>query len=169
MPNLVVTDTGTAAWGADRLSCAIGRGGVGTAKREGDGVTPVGRFRLTTVLYRPDRRAAPSTRLPVRALRPHDGWCDAPDHPDYNHPIGLPFEASHERMWRDDDLYDLLAVSDQNQRPCRPGAGSAIFLHLARGGYAPTAGCVAFAATDLVTILAGWTSDSRLVVLPPSI
>lgn len=167
MPELVVSSAGTALWGERALRCAIGRGGIAAEKREGDGATPVGRYRLTMVLYRADRRPAPVTILPVRALHPADGWCDAPGHAAYNHPVTLPFAASHERMWRDDGLYDLLAVTDHNQRPCRPGAGSAIFVHVARAGYAATAGCVAFTAGDLATILEQWTADSRLVVLPP--
>lgn len=133
--------------------CAIGRGGVGADKREGDGVTPTGRWLLRRVLYRPDRVPPPETALPSAALSPQDGWCDDPAHEDYNRPVRLPFDASHEALWRDDEIYDVIVIPAYNDDPPVPGAGSAIFLHVARPGYTPTAGCVALALGDLQTVL----------------
>ncbi|HVZ13264.1 MAG TPA: L,D-transpeptidase family protein, partial [Bauldia sp.] len=85
-------------------ACAIGRSGKSANKREGDGATPVGAFRLRAVLYRPDRGARPRTALPVTAITPNSGWCDDPGHPAYNRPVTLPFAAGHERLWRNDRL-----------------------------------------------------------------
>lgn len=136
--------------------CALGRGGVieAEAKREGDGKTPLGRWPLRRVLYRPDRGSAPQTALPVAALAPDDGWCDAPGDLAYNQPVRLPYPASAERMWRDDGLYDLVCVLGHNDDPPVAGLGSAIFLHLARQDFAPTEGCVALNRPDLVALLA---------------
>jgi L,D-peptidoglycan transpeptidase YkuD (ErfK/YbiS/YcfS/YnhG family) len=140
-----------------RFDCALGRSGIVRDKHEGDGGTPAGRFALRGVLYRPDRRATPATALPVRAITPQDGWCDAAGDPAYNRGVRLPYRASHEQMWREDHLYDLLAVIGYNDDPPLAGAGSAIFLHLAHpasDGLAPTAGCVALPADELALVLA---------------
>ncbi|SDU39610.1 L,D-transpeptidase [Stappia sp. ES.058] len=135
------------------VACALGRGGITRDKREGDGAAPAGRFALLTVYYRADRVARPRTRLPVTELHPWMGWCDAPDHPRYNHLVTRPFTASHEAMWRDDHLYDIVVVLDCNLRPAVRGRGSAIFFHLARPGYPPTEGCVAVKEQDMRHIL----------------
>jgi L,D-peptidoglycan transpeptidase YkuD (ErfK/YbiS/YcfS/YnhG family) len=140
---------------ADNLGfpCALGKGGRTSRKREGDGATPVGRWHLMTVFYRPDRVRRPSTGLPVRPISRHDGWCDAPGDRNYNRPVRLPYGASAERMWRADHLYDIVVVLSHNTRPRVRGAGSAIFMHVAERGYAPTAGCIAFRREHLLRLL----------------
>jgi L,D-peptidoglycan transpeptidase YkuD (ErfK/YbiS/YcfS/YnhG family) len=141
--------------GGRRVRCALGKAGVKPAaqKREGDLASPAGVWAIRRVLYRPDEGAPPVTELPVEALSPDDGWCDAPDDEDYNRPIKLPHPASFEKMWRDDGLYDLVVVLGHNDDPPRPHMGSCIFLHLAREGYAPTEGCVAVTRPDLEELL----------------
>lgn len=137
-----------------QVPCALGRTGRRHAKREGDGATPTGRIALVSMFYRPDRLRRPATRLPTAPLRPDLGWCDDPGHRAYNRPVRLPFAASHERLWRDDHLYDVLVVLNHNLAPTVPGAGSAIFLHLAAPGMTPTEGCVAIALPAMRTLLA---------------
>ena len=148
--------------------CALGPAGVVPAaeKREGDGASPAGAWPLRRVLYRPDRRAAPETALPVQALRPDDGWCDAPDDPAYNRPVRLPYPASAEALWRDDGVYDLIVVLGHNDDPVVAGAGSAIFLHLAKPGYPPTQGCIALSAPDLERLLRVAHPSDALVISP---
>jgi L,D-peptidoglycan transpeptidase YkuD (ErfK/YbiS/YcfS/YnhG family) len=136
------------------LHCAIGRSGRRPKQREGDGITPLGRWPVREVLYRADRVARPRTGLPARPIRPHDGWCDAPFDRNYNRKVALPYPASHERLWRDDALYDLVVVLGYNDRPRSLGRGSAIFMHLARTNYAPTAGCIALSRPDMLKLLA---------------
>lgn len=160
----IVVSSRIARVGGARFRCAVGGGGVRRDKREGDGATPVGVWPLREVLYRADRMVKPLTKLPVRALNPDDGWCDAPGDPRYNTSVKLPYAASAEHLWRRDRLYDLIVVVGYNDAPVVPGAGSAIFLHIARAGYAPTAGCVAFARTHLLRILAMIDERSRLDV-----
>jgi L,D-peptidoglycan transpeptidase YkuD (ErfK/YbiS/YcfS/YnhG family) len=147
--------------------CALGRGGVRQAKREGDGATPVGAFILRQAFYRPDRLPQPASGLPVRALTPDDGWCDDPAHGDYNRLVGLPFEASHEVMWREDNLYDVIVVVGHNDNPPQPGLGSAIFIHCAAADLAPTEGCIALAREALVDLLPRLTPDTALRVVGP--
>ncbi len=148
-----------------RFRCAIGRGGVVREKREGDGGTPVGVWPMRRLLYRPDRLdGPPATGLPVRAIDPTDGWCDDPADPNYNRPVALPYPASHETLWREDHLYDLIVVLGHNDDPPVPGAGSAIFLHVAHPDYEPTAGCLALARDDLLSALPHFTPGSRVIV-----
>jgi L,D-peptidoglycan transpeptidase YkuD (ErfK/YbiS/YcfS/YnhG family) len=92
--------------------------------------------------------------LLVKPIEPHDGWCDDPQDPAYNCAVRIPYPASAERMWRDDELYDLVVVLGYNDAPVVAGAGSAIFLHVARPDYAPTEGCIGLALADLVELLA---------------
>jgi L,D-peptidoglycan transpeptidase YkuD (ErfK/YbiS/YcfS/YnhG family) len=97
----------------------------------------------------------PATGLRKQAIDPDDGWCDDPKSPSYNRPVKLPCAVSHERLWREDGIYDLVLVIGHNDDPIRPGDGSAVFIHVAHGDYRPTAGCVALAREDLLEVLAG--------------
>jgi L,D-peptidoglycan transpeptidase YkuD (ErfK/YbiS/YcfS/YnhG family) len=144
---------GVLDWGAGARRCAVGRAGIAEKKEEGDGVTPIGRFAVRHVLYRADHLSRPKIALAVRMIMPGDGWCDAPTDPRYNQPVTLPYGASAEKLWREDALYDVVAVLGFNDAPVSPGKGSAIFLHVARADYAPTQGCVALALPDLLEAL----------------
>jgi len=151
---------GSLRFGALEFPCMLGRSGIVAQKHEGDGGTPAGVFPLREVRYRPDRLAAPATKgLPVIPTREADGWCDDPKDRSYNRLVRLPYPASAEKMWRDDRVYDLLAVIGYNDAPPVEGLGSAIFLHVARqanapGQFAPTVGCVSLKLEDLRSVLA---------------
>lgn len=123
--------------------CAIGKGGIVADKREGDGGTPLAAMRVLGGYFRADHFRPGAARLPLRPIRHDLGWCEVPEDRNYNRPVRMPYAASHETMRRDDRLYDVCVVLDWNIRPRRRGRGSAIFFHLARPGFAPTAGCVA--------------------------
>ena len=150
--------------GAMRLPCALGRSGIASAKREGDGATPSGRWRLLEVRWRADRGRRPRTGLPVRRIEPRDGWCDDPTDRNYNRPVRHPYPASAELLSREDHLYDIVVVLAYNVRPRARGRGSAIFMHLARAGYAPTEGCVDLSDGDLRRLLALVGTSTQLVV-----
>jgi L,D-peptidoglycan transpeptidase YkuD (ErfK/YbiS/YcfS/YnhG family) len=152
--SMVVTPRGRLIWRGRYFRCAVGRGGVSAAKREGDGATPLARLALRRVFYRPDIfRRPPETRLPVQALRWADGWCDDPADPNYNRLVVRPYPGRHEVLWREDRLYDLVVVLGWNDAPVVPGKGSAIFMHVASPNYSPTEGCVALALADLLDLL----------------
>lgn len=136
-------------WGAGPRRCAIGPAGIARKLSEGDGVTPLGVFPLREIFYRADRIAKPKSVLPARAIAQDDGWGDAPGDKNYNRLVKLPYPASAEHLWRDDHIYDLVAVIGFNDDPVVADKGSAIFLHLAKPDYLPTAGCVALAEADL--------------------
>ena len=164
--NIDVISPNNLMWGNKPYLCVLGQGGVKFDKREGDGASPIGHWPLVSVFYRPDRITRPNTGLPVRALRPSDGWCDDPSHASYNQHIQRPFPASHEPLWRNDDVYNLIVILDYNNYPVVPGRGSAIFIHIARPDYAPTQGCVALKLEDLSAILIECGSETDLVIHP---
>jgi L,D-peptidoglycan transpeptidase YkuD (ErfK/YbiS/YcfS/YnhG family) len=156
-------------WQGRVVRCAIGKAGViaATDKREGDNKSPLGVWVMREVRYRPDvYPEGPKTALPIRATRPDDGWCDAPDDPSYNRPVTLPYPASAERMWRDDSVYDLVVILGHNDDPPVPGLGSAIFLHLARDGYPGTEGCVALVREDIEAVLAAAQPGDSIEIAP---
>lgn len=139
--------------GRQVFPAALGRGGIRADKREGDGGTPRGRFRLLRLWWRAGRLPRPRSVLPVRRIRQDDGWCEDPAHRSYNRPVKLSPSSTADRLWRDDHLYDLIIELDHNTRPRIPYRGSAVFIHFARQGFSPTAGCVALKRGDLQKLL----------------
>jgi L,D-peptidoglycan transpeptidase YkuD (ErfK/YbiS/YcfS/YnhG family) len=133
---------------------AIGRGGIRADKREGDGGTPKGIFRPIRLWWRSDRHPRPRTYLPVRAIKPDDAWCEDPADRRYNRPVRLTRNASGDRLTREDRLYDFIIEIDHNTCPRIAGRGSAVFLHLARDNFGPTAGCVAMTRPAMLRLLA---------------
>lgn len=145
--------------------CIIGRNGMAENKREGDLATPKGRLELRACYYRPDRiTPPPQTALPLIALSPNDGWCDDPKHELYNKPVKLPFDASHEKLWRDDHAYDLIVPLGYNDDPIIPGKGSAIFWHLAQPDWRGTEGCVAVTQEAMLEMLKACSTDTVMVI-----
>lgn len=147
-----------------RLPAALGRSGIRADKREGDGATPRGRFRARRVWWRADRGPRPRTLLPVRRIAPEDGWCENPADRRYNRPIRVRSGTEGDRLWRDDRLYDVVVELDHNARPRIAGRGSAVFIHLARPGLAPTAGCVALDGRALRRLLERLGPKTRILV-----
>jgi L,D-peptidoglycan transpeptidase YkuD (ErfK/YbiS/YcfS/YnhG family) len=143
---------------------ALGRGGIRANKREGDGGTPRGTFRLRRLWWRADRTTRPMTQLPVRRIRGDDGWCEDPRDRHYNRPIRLKPDHPGDRLKRADHLYDLIIELDHNTRPRIAGRGSAVFVHVARPAFAPTAGCVALKADALRRLIARIGPRTRIVI-----
>ncbi len=146
------------------MPVALGRAGIRADKREGDGGTPHGRFHPVRLWFRADRLARPQTLLPVRRIGPNQAWCEDPADRRYNRPFARSANEPGDRLWRDDGLYDMLIEIDHNVRPRIAGRGSGVFIHVARPGFAPTAGCVALARRDLRLLLARITAKTRVVI-----
>jgi L,D-peptidoglycan transpeptidase YkuD (ErfK/YbiS/YcfS/YnhG family) len=144
------------------IPVALGRGGIKANKREGDGGTPRGYFRLKRLWWRADRGPRPMTQLPVRRIGPDDAWCEDPADRRYNQPIHRSANEPGDRLWRDDRLYDLIVELDHNTRPRVAGRGSAVFIHIARPEFAPTAGCVALASGALSKLLGRLGQKTRI-------
>jgi L,D-peptidoglycan transpeptidase YkuD (ErfK/YbiS/YcfS/YnhG family) len=163
---LILTPTGIRFAGR-RFPVAIGRGGVRSDKREGDGATPAGRHRIIGLLFRPDRIAAQSLPPWAQPIGLEDRWCDAPDHPLYNHLTREAFGKSRERLRRADPLYDIVLPLDWNWPDAVPGKGSAIFIHQWRRPGYPTAGCLALSRRDLLFIARNAVPGTEVVVPAP--
>ena len=148
--------------GALRFPVALGRSGIRADKREGDGATPRGIFRPLRLWWRADRRPRPRTGLRVRPIVPADGWCEDPQDRRYNRPIQLSDTANGDRLWRNDPLYDLIIELDHTTNPRVAGRGSAVFIHIARAGFGPTAGCIALRSRELRQLLEGVGTKTRI-------
>ncbi len=145
--------TGILSYDDKSIPCSLGRSGITTLKREGDGATPFGEFRLLYGYFRPDRGLLAKTQLPFLPITEASGWCDEANHPNYNAFVTLPFPKSHEKMMRDDRLYDVCIVLDYNIFPKARNMGSAIFFHLTRPDRGPTEGCVAIDPNHMARLL----------------
>ena len=140
--------------GGQTFPVALGRGGIRANKREGDGGTPRGTFHPLRLWFRADRHPRPKTFLPIRAITPADAWDEDPASRHYNRPVKRSGDAAGDRLTREDRLYDFIIEIDHNARPRVAGRGSAVFLHLARPRFAPTAGCVAMTEAVMLRLLA---------------
>jgi L,D-peptidoglycan transpeptidase YkuD (ErfK/YbiS/YcfS/YnhG family) len=151
-------------WPGGETRAAVGAAGVSSTKTEGDRATPAGTFPLPFGMYRSDRIQPPDTSLPMTPLREAHAWVDDPNDAKYNQLIELPYTAHTEEMWRADGIYDLLLVVGYNMNPTRPGAGSAIFLHIARPHFTPTEGCIAIERNVLLELVPLLGLESTLTV-----
>jgi L,D-peptidoglycan transpeptidase YkuD (ErfK/YbiS/YcfS/YnhG family) len=156
---------GILRYGAKTRRVALGRNGIAANKREGDGTTPRGRFHPLRVWWRADRLSRPRTRLPLRRIGPDDAWCEDPLDRRYNRPFLLNKSTTGDRLRRSDHLYDLIVEIDHNTRPRIANRGSAVFIHLAREGLKPTAGCIAMPLADLRRLVARLDRDSVIQIL----
>ncbi|MCC3861671.1 L,D-transpeptidase family protein [Pseudemcibacter aquimaris] len=176
--NITVTPTtkdpsrGILRMGEETYPCALGKEGITINKAEGDHKSPTGKFALRSVYYRYDKLDGPIyTQVPMMALIREDGWCDDPNDVAYNKSVMLPYHASAENLWRDDDLYDVLVVLGYNDDPVVPGKGSAIFMHVARdlsdNDFKGTEGCVSLKKDHLLELLPKLTPETSLEIINP--
>lgn len=157
---------GLLTFGGRTIPCILGRSGITTRKREGDGATPAGCFSLLYGFYRHDRLGIQSSLLPLEPIGSKDGWCDEPKNPNYNAPVCLPFGDSHEIMKRDDRLYDVCIVLDYNIHPKSRGMGSAIFFHQTSVERKPTEGCVAIDPEHMRILLPLIAKHTKMIITP---
>jgi L,D-peptidoglycan transpeptidase YkuD (ErfK/YbiS/YcfS/YnhG family) len=146
------------------IPVVLGRAGIRANKREGDGATPRGRFRLRRLWWRADRSPKPLSMLPTVRIDRRIAWCEDPGDRRYNRPFRRSANEPGDRLWRDDRLYDVIIEIDHNTRPRVARRGSAVFLHLARPERSPTAGCLALSAPDLRRLLARLGPNTRLLI-----
>jgi L,D-peptidoglycan transpeptidase YkuD (ErfK/YbiS/YcfS/YnhG family) len=143
---------------------ALGRGGILANKREGDGGTPRGIFHPVQLWWRADRHPRPKALLPTRPIRPDDAWCEDPTDRHYNQPVRLGRERTGDRLTREDHLYDFIVEIDHNAAPRIAGRGSAVFLHLARPNFSPTAGCVSMTKTSMLRLLRRMSPQTKIII-----
>ena len=149
---------------SETFKCSIGHGGLTKRKCEGDHCTPIGRFKFDKIYYRSDKLGKINFSISSAEISKDDGWCDDPMSKFYNQLIKFPFNASAERLFRDDDLYDIVCVINYNTKPILPGKGSAIFLHICKDDYSQTEGCVAIKKDDLIRVSKHITDNSSIII-----
>lgn len=152
--------------GRQAIAVVLGRAGILANKREGDGATPRGRFRLLRLWWRADRSPRPQTFLPAQRIERTLAWCENPDDRRYNRPFWRSANETGDGLWRHDHLYDLVIEISHNTRPRVAGRGSAVFVHVARPDRSATAGCVALGAADLRRLLARLGPRTRIDIRP---
>ena len=146
------------------MACSFGGEGRKRLKREGDGATPMGIWSFRRLFYRSDRILPPRAGVEARPIRPSDGWCETVGDRNYNRLVRMPYAASHETMYREDHLYDIVVELSHNERPRVQGHGSAVFLHLRRSDGGTTVGCIAVCLKDMKLLLARCSPRTRITI-----
>jgi hypothetical protein len=150
---IIVKKSGYLKYKKFKFHCSIGKAGIKKKIKEGDNITPKGLFKIIKVFYRADKIGNIETRIKKIKIRKNMGWCDDPKSIFYNKQIKLPKKVSYEKLYRPDNLYDLIIVLNYNMNPIIKNKGSAIFIHVAKNNYQPTHGCIGLKKKDLLTIL----------------
>ena len=146
-----------------KVKCAIGRRGIGYKKKEGDLITPKGQFKIKYILYRKDRVKI-STKLKKKAIKKNMGWCDDPKSNNYNKLIKLPYVYKHEKLFRKENIYDIILVINYNMNPVKKNKGSAIFIHVAKNNFEKTEGCIAIKKLDFKKLLKEVSPNTKVKI-----
>ena len=147
-----------------KVKCALGKRGIGLKRKEGDLITPKGKFRVKYILYRKDRIKKISTTLRRIEIKKNTGWCDDPSSKEYNKLIKLPSVYSFEKLYKKDNIYDIILVLNYNMSPIVKNKGSAIFIHVAKKNYKKTEGCVALKKVHLLRILKDLKKNTKVII-----
>ena len=140
-------------FGNYKAKCAVGKRGIGYKQKEGDLITPKGKYKVKYILYRQDRVKKIQSKIRKIKITKNLGWCNDPESKDYNKLIKLPSKFNHEKLYRKENTYDIILVLNYNMRPIIKNKGSAIFIHVARKKFKKTEGCVAIGKSNLLTII----------------
>ena len=161
---IIVRKSGDLIYKNLKYRCAIGKAGIKKKQKEGDNITPRGTFKITRVYYRSDKVKNISTSIKKIKINKNMGWCNDSKSPFYNREIKLPSKFSFEKLYRNDNLYDLLAVLNYNMNPVEKNKGSAIFIHIAKKRFKPTAGCIALQKKDLMNLMSVIKKNSKIKI-----
>jgi L,D-peptidoglycan transpeptidase YkuD (ErfK/YbiS/YcfS/YnhG family) len=161
---IIVRKSGHLIYKNLKYRCAIGKAGIKKKQKEGDNITPKGTFKITRVYYRSDKIKNISTSIKKIKINKNMGWCNDSKSPFYNREIKLPSKFSFEKLYRNDNLYDLLAVLNYNTNPVEKNKGSAIFIHIAKKRFKPTAGCIALQKKDLMNLMRVVKKNSKIKI-----
>ena len=147
-----------------KVKCAIGKKGIKDKKKEGDLITPRGKYKVKYILYRKDRVKKIQSKIRIIEIKKNMGWCDDPRSRNYNKLINLPSNYRHEKLFKKENIYDIVLVLNYNMRPVQKNKGSAIFIHLSRKNYAPTKGCIGLKLLHLKKILKDLNSSTKIKI-----
>jgi L,D-peptidoglycan transpeptidase YkuD (ErfK/YbiS/YcfS/YnhG family) len=161
---IIVKKSGYLQYKNLKFRCALGKAGIKKKEKEGDNVTPKGIFKIISMYYRPDRIKNIITAIKKIKIKKNMGWCDDPDSHFYNQQISLPNKFSHEKLYRNDNLYDLILVLNYNANPIIKNKGSAIFIHIAKRNYKKTKGCIALKKKDLIELISKIKKNTKIKI-----
>ena len=146
-----------------KVKCAIGKKGIGNKRKEGDLITPKGQYKIKYILYRKDRVKI-STKLKKKVIKKNMGWCDDPKSSHYNKLVKLPFAHKHEKLYKKENIYDIILVLNYNMNPVKKNKGSAIFIHVAKNNFKKTEGCVAIKKQNLIKLIKEINPNTRVKI-----
>ena len=146
-----------------KAKCAVGKRGIGHKKKEGDLITPIGVFKIKYILYRKDRVKV-LTKLKKKVIKKNMGWCDDPNSSYYNKLVKLPFTHKHEKLYKKENIYDIILVLNYNMNPVKKNKGSALFIHVSKINYKKTEGCVAIKKLNLIKLLKMINPNTRVKI-----
>ena len=161
---IIINKSGYLKYKGLKFKCAVGKSGIRKKEIEGDNITPKGRFRVIKIYYRSDRIKKLCSKFKLIKITKRMGWCDDPKSKNYNKPIKLPTKYSYEKLYRKDNLYDLILVLNYNLRPVIKNKGSAIFIHVANKNYKKTAGCITLKKTHLIQIVGKIKRNTKVLI-----
>ena len=121
-------------------------------------------IKLKDILYRKDREKKLNSKIKKNVILKNMGWCDDPKSTKYNQLINFPFKYSAEKLYRKDNIYDIIVVIEYNMKPIKKNKGSAIFLHITKQNFKRTEGCVAIKKKDLKKIILKLNKKSKLII-----
>ena len=161
---IIVNKNGTLIHNKKRYKCALGKNGIAKRKKEGDKKTPAGLFSLGKVYYRKDKIRNLKTKLKKIVIKKKMAWCDDPNNKFYNK-LTFTNDKSKEKLYRKDNLYNIIVVINYNIKPIIKNKGSAIFIHLARKNYSGTMGCIGLKKKDLLDILKTVKKQTKIKII----
>ena len=147
-----------------KAKCAIGKKGIGSKKKEGDLITPRGKYKVKYILYRKDRIKKIQSEMKIIKIKKNMGWCDDPRSRNYNQLINLPSNYRHEKLFKKENIYDIILVLNYNMRPIKKNKGSAIFIHVSKKNFKKTEGCVAIQKRDLLKIVKEIKKNTKVMI-----
>jgi L,D-peptidoglycan transpeptidase YkuD (ErfK/YbiS/YcfS/YnhG family) len=161
---IIVKKSGYLKYKNFKFRCSLGKGGVKKKIKEGDNITPKGVYKITKVYYRADRIKKIKIPIQIIQIKKNMGWCDDSESKYYNKQIKLPTNHTHEKLYRNDNLYDLIAVLNYNSNPVKKNKGSAIFIHIAQSSYKKTKGCIALNKMDLIQLISQIKKNTKIKI-----
>ena len=148
----------------NKVKCAIGKRGIGKKQKEGDQITPRGTFRIKNILYRKDKINYLRSVIKKIPIKKNMGWCDDPKSKDYNKLVKLPFDYKSEKLYRSNNIYDIILVLSFNMRPVKKNKGSAIFVHITNNKFSPTQGCIAIKKKELIKLIKLINKKTKIII-----
>ena len=161
---IIINKSGLIKYKNFKFRCALGKAGIVEKKREGDNITPTGTFKMVKIYYRSDRIKKISSKFRAIKIKKNMGWCDDPNSKNYNQLINLPSRYGHEKIFKKNNIYDIIVVLNYNMKPVIKNKGSAIFIHIAKKNYQPTQGCIALKKNDLLKLLSKISKNIKIKI-----